>query len=157
MIIERRVITVSIKEQLMADLKAAMKEKDAVKKNAVTMIRAGILQVEKDNKVDLGDDGVMDVISKQLKQRKDALGDFVKAGRDDLIEQTNREIAILEQYLPKQLSADELKDIVKEAVERLGLSQMKQMKELMADVLPRIKGRADGKAVSDAAKDLLGK
>ena len=141
----------SIKEQLMADLKTAMKEKDAVKKNAVTMIRAGILQVE------LDDDGVMEVISKQLKQRKDALSDFVRAGRDDLIEQTNREISILESYLPQQLSAEELREIVAEAVERLGLTQMKQMKDLMADVLPRIKGRADGKAVSDAAKDLLGK
>lgn len=147
----------SIKEQLMADLKTAMKEKDAVKKNAVTMIRAGILQVEKDNKLELDDDGVMEVISKQLKQRKDALSDFVRAGRDDLIEQTNREISILESYLPKQLSAEELREIVAEAVERLGLTQMKQMKDLMADVLPRIKGRADGKAVSDAAKDLLGK
>ncbi|MBO4360222.1 MAG: GatB/YqeY domain-containing protein [Eubacteriaceae bacterium] len=147
----------SIKEQLMADLKTAMKEKDTVTKNAVTMIRAGILQVEKDNKTELDDDGVMDVISKQLKQRKDALGDFVRAGRDDLIDQTNKEIAILEKYLPSQLTAEELGDIVREAVERLGISEMKQMKELMADVLPKVKGRADGKAVSDAAKALLGK
>ena len=147
----------SIKEQLMADLKTAMKEKDTVTKNAVTMIRAGILQVEKDNKTELDDDGVMDVISKQLKQRKDALGDFLRAGRDDLIDQTNKEIAILEKYLPSQLTAEELGDIVREAVERLGISEMKQMKELMADVLPKVKGRADGKAVSDAAKALLGK
>ena len=147
----------SIKEQLMADLKTAMKEKDTVTKNAVTMIRAGILQVEKDNKTELDDDGVMDVISKQLKQRKDALGDFLRAGRDDLIDQTNKEIAILEKYLPSQLTAEELGDIVREAVERLGISEMKQMKELMADVLPKVKGRADGKAVSDAANALLGK
>ena len=147
----------SIKEQLMADLKTAMKEKDTVTKNAVTMIRAGILQVEKDNKTELDDDGVMDVISKQLKPRTAALGDFVRVGRDDLIDQTNKEIAILEKYLPSQLTAEELGDIVREAVERLGISEMKQMKELMADVLPKVKGRADGKAVSDAAKALLGK
>ena len=147
----------TIKEQLMADLKNAMKEKDSIKKNAVTMIRAGILQVEKDNKVELDDDGVMEVISKQLKQRKDSLADFVKAAREDLVEQTNAEIAILESYLPRQLTAEEVKDIVKEAVDRLGITEMKQMKVLMADVLPRIKGQADGKAVSDAAKDVIGK
>lgn len=147
----------TIKEQLMADLKNAMKEKDSIKKNAVTMIRAGILQVEKDNKVELDDDGVMEVISKQLKQRKDSLADFVKAAREDLVEQTNAEIAILESYLPRQLTAEEVRDIVKEAVDRLGITEMKQMKVLMADVLPRIKGQADGKAVSDAAKEVIGK
>lgn len=147
----------TIKEQLMADLKTAMKEKDTVRKNAVTMIRAGILQIEKDNKVELDDEGVMEVIAKQLKQRKDSLADFEKAARADLIEQTNTEIALLESYLPKQLTFDEVKEIVKEAVERLGITEMKQMKVLMADVLPRIKGQADGKAVNEAAKELIGK
>ncbi len=147
----------SIKEQLMADLKDAMKTKDTIKKNAVTMIRAGILQIEKDNQVELDDDGVIEVISKQLKQRKDSLEDFIKAGRDDLIEQTRQEISLLEKYLPTQLSAQEVMDIVKEAVGRLGITQMKQMKELMADVMPKVKGRADGKAVNEAAKELLNK
>ena len=147
----------SIKEQLMADLKEAMKNKDTVRKNAVTMIRAGILQIEKDTQKELDDEGVVDVISKQLKQRKDSLEDFVKAGRDDLIAQTNEEIALLEKYLPAQMSYDEVKAVVKEAVERLGITGMKQMKDLMADVMPKVKGRADGKAVNEAAKELLNK
>lgn len=147
----------SIKEQLMADLKEAMKNKDTVRKNAVTMIRAGILQIEKDTQKELDDEGVIDVISKQLKQRKDSLEDFLKAGRDDLIAQTNEEIALLERYLPAQMSYDEVKAVVKEAVERLGITGMKQMKDLMADVMPKVKGRADGKAVNEAAKELLNK
>ncbi len=147
----------SIKEQLMADLKEAMKNKDTVRKNAVTMIRAGILQIEKDTQKELDDEGVIDVISKQLKQRKDSLEDFLKAGRDDLIAQTNEEIALLEKYLPAQMSYDEVKAVVKEAVDRLGITGMKQMKDLMADVMPKVKGRADGKAVNEAAKELLNK
>lgn len=147
----------SIKERLMTDLKDTMKTKDTVRKNAVTMIRAGILQIEKDTQKELDDDGVIDVISKQLKQRKDSLEDFVKAGRDDLIAQTSEEIALLEKYLPAQMSYEEVKTVVKEAVERLGITGMKQMKELMADVMPKVKGRADGKAVNEAAKELLNK
>ncbi len=147
----------SIKEQLMADLKEAMKNKDTVRKNAVTMIRAGILQIEKDTQKELDDDGVIDVISKQLKQRKDSLEDFLKAGREDLVAQTNEEIGLLEKYLPAQMSYEEVKTVVKEAIERLGITGMKQMKELMADVMPKVKGRTDGKAVNEAAKEFLNK
>lgn len=147
----------SIKEQLMTELKDAMKNKDTVRKNAVTMVRAGILQIEKDTQKELDDDGVIEVISKQLKQRKDSLADFVKAGREDLVAQTNEEIALLEKYLPAQMSFDEVKEVVKEAIERLGITEMKQMKDLMADVMPKVKGRADGKAVNEAVKELLSK
>lgn len=146
----------SIKERLMQDLKEAMKEKDTVKKNAVTMIRAGILQYEKDNLTELDDDGIIEIISKQLKQRKDSLEEFVKAQRDDLIEQAKTEIAILESYLPEQLTYEEVKEIVAEAINRLGVTELKQMKLIMADVLPKVKGRADGKAVNEAVKELIG-
>lgn len=146
----------SIKERLMQDMKEAMKEKDTVKKNAVTMIRAGILQYEKDNLTELDDDGIIEIISKQLKQRKDSLEEFVKAQRDDLIEQAKTEIAILESYLPEQLTYEEVKEIVAEAINRLGVTELKQMKLIMADVLPKVKGRADGKAVNEAVKELIG-
>ncbi len=146
----------SIKERLMQDLKEAMKEKDTVKKNAVTMIRAGILQYEKDNLTELDDDGIIEIISKQLKQRKDSLEEFVKAQRDDLITQAKTEIEILESYLPEQLTYEEVKEIVAEAINRLGVTELKQMKLIMADVLPKVKGRADGKAVNEAVKELIG-
>ena len=84
-----------LKEQLASDLKDAMKAKDEIKKNAVQMVRAGVLQVEKDKKITLDDEGIIEVIAKEVKKRKDVLPDFEKAGRADLIEATQREIEIL--------------------------------------------------------------
>ena len=145
-----------LKQRLIDDLKAAMKEKDVIKKNVVTMIRAGILQIEKDNKIELDDEGIQDVIAKQLKQRKDALADFEKGARDDLVAQTNKEIEILLSYLPAQLTKDELVEIVKQAIEDMNITQMNQMGKLMSAVMPKVKGRADGKAINAVAKELLG-
>lgn len=147
----------ALKEQLMQDLKAAMKEKDTIRKNVVTMIRAGILQIEKDNKTELDDDGVIDIISKQLKQRRDALEEFAKGKRDDLVAQTNSEIALLLSYLPKQLSGEELKEIVAKAMAKLNITQMNQIGKLMSEVMPQVKGKADGKAINAIIKELLGK
>jgi uncharacterized protein YqeY len=147
----------ALKEQLMQDLKAAMKEKDVIRKNVVTMIRADILQKEKDNKIELDDEGIMEVISKQLKQRKDALEEFTKGKRDDLVAQTKSEIALLLSYQPKQLSSDELKEIVKKAMDKLNITQLNQIGKLMAEVMPQVKGKADGKAVNTIIKELLNK
>lgn len=145
----------SLKETLMNDLKNAMKDKDVVAKNVITMIRAAILQYEKDNKAELDDSGVIDVIAKQVKQRKDALAEFTKGGRQDLIDLTNHEINLLLAYLPQQLSKVELTAVVKEAMEKLDIKEMKQMGKLMGEVMPKVKGRADGKAINDIVKELL--
>ncbi|MBQ5589030.1 MAG: GatB/YqeY domain-containing protein, partial [Anaerotignum sp.] len=114
----------SLKEQLFADLKTAMKEKDTLKKDTVQLIRSGILQYEKDNKVELDDEGVLDIISKQLKSRRDSLPDYVKSGREDLIEKLNKEIEILLGYLPEQLSEDEIQKIVEEAIAATGAASV---------------------------------
>ena len=145
----------SIKETLAQDLKLSMKEKDMVRKNTVQSIRAAILQVEKDNLVELDDDGIIEVIAKELKKRKDVLPDYEKSGREELITQLNREIEIVMGYLPSQLSEDELDEIVKSAVESTGASTMKDMGKIMAEVMPKIKGRADGKLVNALAKKYL--
>lgn len=145
----------SLKEKLAEDLKSAMKEKDIVRKNAVQMIRAGVLQVEKDKKVTLDDEGVLDVIAKQLKQRRDSLPDYEKSGREDLISQLNAEIAVLMEYLPEQLSEEELRQIVADAVASTGAQSLKDMGKIMAAVMPKTKGRADGKMINNIAKELL--
>lgn len=145
----------SLKERLAEDLKSAMKDKDVVRKNAVQMIRANVLQVEKDNKVTLDDEGIITIIAKQLKQRKDVLPDYEKSGRDDLIAELKAEMDVIMQYLPEQLSQDELEVIVKEAIDSTGASSMKDMGKIMAAVMPKVKGRADGKAINEAAKKLL--
>lgn len=145
----------SIKETLAQDLKLSMKEKDLIRKNTVQSIRAAILQVEKDNLTELDDDAIIDVIAKELKKRKDVLPDYEKSGREELITQLNREIEIVMGYLPSQLSEDELDEIVKNAVESTGASSMKDMGKIMAEVMPKIKGRADGKLVNALAKKYL--
>ncbi len=145
----------SLKEQLFADLKTAMKEKDTLKKDTVQLIRSGILQYEKDNKVELDDEGVLDIISKQLKSRRDSLPDYVKSGREDLIEKLNKEIEILLSYLPEQLSEDEIQKIVEEAIAATGAASVKEMGKVMGIVNPKLKGRADMKVVGALVKKML--
>lgn len=145
----------TLKERLADDLKSAMKEKNVIRKNAVQLVRAAVLQVEKDNKVTLEDDGVLEVIAKQLKQRKDALPDYEKSGRDDLIADLKAEMDVLMDYLPKQLTREELEVIVKETVTEVGATSIKDMGKVMAAAKAKTVGRADGRMINEIAKALL--
>ena len=147
----------SLKEKLAQDLKLSMKEKDTVKKNAVQGIRAAVKQVEIDTRAELDDEGVIEVIAKEFKRRKDVLPEYEKSGREDLIADLKKEIDIIMGYLPSQLSHDELDEIVRAALDATGASSMKDMGKIMAEVMPKIKGRADGKAVNEIAKNYLNK
>ncbi len=145
----------SLKDKLKDDLKSAMKDKDAVRKNVVQLIKAGVLQIEKDKQITLDDDGVLDVIAKQLKQRRDSLPDYERSGREDLVAELKREMELLMEYLPAQLSHEELEAIVKEAVEATGATTIKDMGKVMAAVMPKTKGRADGKEINAIARGFL--
>ncbi len=145
----------SIKETLMQDLKAAMKDKDTIRKNTVTMIRSAILQFEKDNLTELDEEGVMEIIAKELKKRRDVLPEYEKSGREDLIADIQREIEILLAYLPKQLTKEELEEIVTEAIAETGAASMKDMGKIMGVVMPKVKGRADGKMINAIVKEKL--
>lgn len=145
----------SIKEKLMEDLKLSMKDKDTVRKNAVQSVRAAIKQVEVDNRVELSDEDIIGVIAKEAKKRKDVLPEYEKSGRTDLIDELKKEIEVLMGYLPSQLSKEELGEIVKQAISEVGATSMKDMGKIMASVMPKIKGRADGGAVNAIVKELL--
>ncbi len=145
----------SLKEQLFADLKEAMKQKDNILKDTIQMVRAGILQIEKDKKIELEDDGIIEVIIKEIKKCYDVLPDFEKSGRQDLIDEVNRKIVILKSYLPEQLSVEEINEIVLCAIDETGASSMKDMGKVMALVSERTKGRADNKTVSEVVKKAL--
>lgn len=145
----------SLKDTLLKDLKTAMKEKNQVAKSTITMVRAAILQVEKDNKITLDDEGIVEVVAKQLKQRKDSLSEFLKAERDDLVEETKAEIEVLMNYLPKQLSEEEIREIVEAAVKETGAETMRDMGKIMQVVMPKVKGKADGKQVNQIAREYL--
>lgn len=146
----------TLKDKLMEDLKEAMKSKQQVRKSVVTLIRSAIKQKEVDERVELSDEEILSIISKQVKQRKDALEDFVRGGRDDLIEQTREEIDILSSYLPAQLSDEELEMIVKDVIEKVGATSMKDMGKIMGMTNPIVKGRADGKRINQMVKKIFG-
>ena len=145
----------ALKEKLMDDLKVAMKDKDVIRKNTVQMVRSAILQYEKDNLCELDDEGVLDVIARELKKRRDVLPEYEKSGREDLIGDMNREIETLLAYLPKQLTKEELEVIVVEAIAEVGAVSMKDMGKIMANVMPKTRGRADGKMINEIVKEKL--
>ncbi|MET3617284.1 uncharacterized protein YqeY [Peptoniphilus olsenii] len=145
----------SLKERLMADLKTSMKNKDKLQKDVITMIRAAIKQKEVDERVELGDKDVENIIAKQLKEKKSSIAEFEKGNREDLVLQTKKEIEILLNYLPEQLSEDELRDIIKKTIDENDITSMKDIGNLMKNVMPKVKGRADGNMVNKIAKDLL--
>ena len=146
----------SLKDRLMQDFKDAMKAHDEVAKNTINLARAAIKQYEVDHRVELDEQGIIDILTKQVKMRKDALSDFEKAGRTDLIENYSREIEILMAYLPKQLTEEEILQIVCDTKAELGIDDGKaNMGRLMGAVMPKVKGLADGRAVRKAVQSVL--
>ena len=146
----------TLKEQLMADFKEAMKAHNEVAKNTISLARAAVKQYEVDNREELDDAGVIAILSKQVKMRKDALADFEKAGRTDLVDAYNAEIDVLNKYLPEQLSKEKIMEIVKETAAALGIEGGKQnMGKLMGSVMGKVKGLADGNAVREVVSEFL--
>lgn len=139
----------------MEDLKSAMRDKDEIRKNSIQMTRAAVLQVEKDSKVTLDDDGVVEIIAKEVKKRRDALPEFEKSGRQELINALKQEIEVLSKYLPEQLSEHELEEIVKLSITEVGACSVRDIGKVMQDILPRVKGRADGKVINQIVKRIL--
>lgn len=145
----------SLKEKLVEDMKSAMRNKENIRKNTVQMVRSAVLQIEKDKKVTLDDDGIIEIIAKEVKKRRDSLPEYEKSGRQDLIDDLKAEIEILLQYLPQQLTEEELEGIVKEAITETGATSARDMGKIMQVVMPKIKGRADGKMVNQIVKKIL--
>jgi len=146
----------SLKERLLNDLKDAMKAKDIVRKDTIQLIRSAILQVEKDKQVVLGDDEISEILARELKNRRDALSEIEKSGRADIKEKAEREIEIILEYMPRQLSRDELEAIIRETIAETGALSLKDMGKVMKAVMPKVKGKADGRVVNEIVKSLLG-
>ena len=146
----------SLKDRLMQDFKDAMKAHDEVAKNTINLARAAIKQYEVDHRVELDEQGIIDILTKQVKMRKDALSDFEKAGRTDLADAYRAEMEVLMAYLPKQLSADEIAAVVKETAAAMGIDGGRQnMGKLMGAVMGKVKGVADGGDVKKAVEAFL--
>ena len=140
---------------LMQDLKTAMQEKDVLKKTTVTMLRAAVKQVEVDQRVELLDQDIVEIVAKQIKQKRAAIEEFAKGGRQDLVDEALAEIHILEAYLPEQLTEEQIKAMVLEAIAETGASSPKDMGKVMNIMTPKTKGLADGKLVATLVKEQL--
>lgn len=144
-----------LKERLLEDLKIAMRDKNVIRKNTVQMIRAAILKIEKDTQSEIDDNKIIEIIAKEQKGKKDALLDFEKAGREDLIEQTKEEMKILEEYLPKQLSKEELRVEISKIIEAVGATSIKDMGIVMKEAKATIGAAADGRTINEVVKEIL--
>ena len=144
-----------LKEKSLEDLKSAMKEKDEIKKNTVQMVRAAILQIEKDKAIEVSEEQIIEIIAKEVKKRKDAAIDFEKSGRQDLIEKNKQEIEILTTYLPKQLSKEEIETIVKDIIAKVNATSIKDMGKVMKAAKEKIGAGSDGKTINEVVKSLL--
>ncbi|ANF97740.1 GatB/YqeY domain-containing protein [Paenibacillus bovis] len=145
----------SLSERLNENMKQAMRDKDKFKLSTIRMVRSTVKNLEIDLKRDANDEEVLDILSREIKQRKDALQEFEKAGRDDLTSNLRAEIEIISEYLPAQLSEEEIKVIVQQTILETGASSKADMGKLMSALMPKVKGRADGKVVNQTVQQLL--
>lgn len=146
----------SLRDRLNEDLKDAMRAKDTVRLSCIRGVKAAILQAEtRGERVVLDESGILQVITKEVKERQDAILEFERGGRPDLVEKLTGEMAVLKEYLPEPLSDAELAQLVAEALAETGAEGPKDMGRVMGWLTPKTRGRADGKAVSEAVKAAL--
>ena len=142
-------------EQLKQDMITAMKEKDKERLTVIRMVKAALDKERIDKKIEITDELLIDVVNKQIKMRNDSIEEFKKASRNDLIENVTKEIEVLMNYLPEQLSLEEVEDIISQAISSVGANSMKDMGSVMKEVTPKVKGRFDMKKVSEIIKNKL--
>jgi uncharacterized protein YqeY len=145
----------SLSDRLNEDMKQAMKSQDKFKLSVIRMVRSTIKNSEIDLKRALDDNEVLDVLTREIKQRKDSLQEFAKAGREDLAENLRAELVILAEYMPQQLSEEEVKAIVQQTIQQIGASSKADMGKVMTALMPQVKGRADGKLINQLVQQLL--
>ena len=147
----------SLNTQIAADLTAAMKGRDAGRLSALRMLKAAVMNKGVEKGRDLNDPEILQVVASLVKQRRDSIEQFAKAGRTDLVEKETGEIAVLEHYLPPAISQDEIDAAVASAIEETGATTPKDMGKVMKAVMPKLAGKnADGKAVNEAVRRKLG-
>jgi hypothetical protein len=145
----------SLSERLNEDMKQAMKNQDKFKLSVIRMIRSAIKNVEIDQKRTLDDNEVLEILNREVKQRKDSLQEFEKAGRGDLADSVKKELEVISAYMPRQLTAEEVEDIVKQTIQETGASSKADMGKVMGALMPKVKGRADGKLVNQLVQKHL--
>ena len=146
----------NLKENLLSDIKRALKAKESLKLNTIRGLISEIKNREIDLRRELGGDEIISIISTQIKKRKEAAALFKKGGRNDLFEQESQEMVILQEYLPEQVSEDELRRRVQEVITELGIAEMKDLGRVMKVIIPEFKGRADNGQIKNLVAECLG-
>ncbi len=145
-----------LKQRIQDDMKGAMKGGDKRRLGVIRLIMAAVKQREVDERIELNDEQILAVLDKMVKQRRDSIEQYEKAGRDELVEQERFEIEILQEYLPEALSEEEITGLIKQAIADSGAESMRDMGKVMGQLKPQLQGRADIGAVSAQVKQLLG-
>ncbi|MCL2760522.1 MAG: GatB/YqeY domain-containing protein [Desulfuromonadales bacterium] len=144
-----------LRERLSEELKKAMRAKDEVRLATIRQIKAVLKNREIDAKREFDDQGIMEVISTLCKQRRESISMFKEAGRDDLVAKEEQELAVLMEFMPEQLTREEIAELVKKAISESGATSVKDMGKVMKILMPSVAGRADGKVVNEIVKELL--
>ena len=145
----------NLKQELQTALKTAMKAKDSDRRNAIRLLQSAVKQAEIDGRAELNDDAIMGILRKEAKKRRETIAELESAGRGDEAAAERFELALTEEFLPRQLTSDELKPIVQGAIAEAGASSMKDMGLVMRLVMPKVQGMADGRAVNALVRELL--
>ncbi len=144
-----------LKAALTAALKEAMTAKDNVRRDAIRFLQSAIKQVEIDTRKELSQEDMLGIVQKELKKRKESLDELTKVGRTEEATAAQNEITIIEAFLPRQLSREEIAVLVNEAIAQTGVTSAKEIGKLMGALMPKVKGLADGKLVNDVVRELL--
>ncbi len=145
----------NLKETLTSDMNAAMRAKDDSRRDTLRLLLAAIKQEEVDGRITLDNAGVLAVLTKQAKQRRESVADSERAGRADLAAIEQAELSIIQSYLPTMLERAEVEQLARQIITEQGATGMKDMGRIMGALMPHVKGRADGKLVSDVVRELL--
>ncbi len=144
-----------LKDRIREDLKKAMKEKDEVKVRTLRMVISAIRNFEVEKMKEASDEDVIAVLQREAKRRREAIDQYKSAGREDLASEEEKELKVIESYLPEQMSDEEIESLAKEIIEEVGAKSLKDIGKVMKEIMPKVKGRADGKRVNEIVRKLL--
>lgn len=145
----------ALKKQLEKDLKESMRAGDTQRRDVLRLLLAAVKQEEVDSQRTLNDEGVQNVLAKQAKQRRETIADAERAGRPQMAEAERAELAVINDYLPEQLSREDIRALAREVIDEVGADDMQAMGQVMGRLMPQVKGRADGRVVSSVVRELL--
>jgi uncharacterized protein YqeY len=145
----------SLRDRLTQDLKDALRQKDERRKTTVRLVKAAIKNAEVEQGHPLNDEEILEIVAREVKRRREAIAEFAKGGRQDLIEQEEAELSLLLAYLPPQMSREEIEKVARQAIQEVGATSPAQMGQVMRHLMPGLKGKADGRLVNQVVKEIL--